>query len=536
MLKSRKKLSTFPCRNVRSIAGFCSLTLLMGTLVSLASAQQVSLSLASGSATPGGSVTLNLALTNSGGSAPSGIEWAMSYPAADISGVTASAGAAATAASKTLSCNGTSASTVCVISGLNTTAIGSGTVASVTFKLASTPADSTVPVQLAGLSAAAGDGSSVAATGTGGSIAVSTSISVALSGLSCSPTNVATPGTSTCTVSLNTSASGSGFPASVKSNNANVTVPSSVTVPAGQSTIGFTAKAAGVSTTQSAVITATASGTSRTATLSLSPTGPAPVLISSLTCSPTSLYSAGSATCTLALTGAAASSVSMKLVSNNSLLTVPSSVSIAAGASSAKLTAKAGTIAGTQSAVITATGPNNSQSFTETLLAASAPAGPVSLWSPTAVPGTITDPDTNAVEVGVNFYSDVAGTVTGVRFYKGPKNTGTHVGHLWTTTGTLLGTVTFTGETWSGWQQANFAKPIPIQAHTIYVISYYCPASHYSSDDWYFHNSGVNNGPLHAPQDGTLAQNGVYSYGGGFPDQRWNSSNYWVDVVFTPAQ
>lgn len=536
MFKFREKLSNLSCRDMKPIGGLCSLTLMMGTIVSLAPAQQASLSLASGTATPGGSVTLNLALTNSGGSAPSGIEWAMSYPATDISGVTVNAGAAATAASKTLSCNGTSASTVCVISGLNTTAIGSGTVASVTFKIATSPADAAVPVQLAGLSAAAGDGSSVAATGTGGSISVSTPISVALSGLSCSPTNVATPGSATCTVSLNTNAAGSGFPVAVNSNNSNVTVPSSVTVPASQSAVGFTAKAASVSTAQSAVITTTASATSRTATLSLSPTGPAPVLISSLACSPTSLYSAGSSSCTLALTSAAASSVSMKVGSNNSLLTVPSSVSIAAGASSVKFTAKAGTIAGTQSAVITATGPNNSQSFTESLLAASTPVGPVSLWSPTAVPGTITDPDTNAVEVGVNFYSDVAGTVTGVRFYKGPKNTGTHVGHLWTTTGTLLGTVTFTNETWSGWQQANFAKPIPIQAHTVYVVSYYSPASHYSSDDWYFHNSGVNNGPLHAPQDGTLAANGVYSYGGGFPNQSWESSNYWVDVVFTPAQ
>ena len=56
-------------------------------------------------------------------------------------------------------------------------------------------------------------------------------------------------------------------------------------------------------------------------------------------------------------------------------------------------------------------------------------------------------PDTAAVELGVKFRSDVDGYVTGVRFYKGTGNTGTHVGHLWSATGTNLGTVTFTGET-----------------------------------------------------------------------------------------
>ena len=39
----------------------------------------------------------------------------------------------------------------------------------------------------------------------------------------------------------------------------------------------------------------------------------------------------------------------------------------------------------------------------------------------------------SAVELGVKFRSDVAGYITGIRFYKGAGNTGTHVGHLWTT-------------------------------------------------------------------------------------------------------
>ena len=68
--------------------------------------------------------------------------------------------------------------------------------------------------------------------------------------------------------------------------------------------------------------------------------------------------------------------------------------------------------------------------------------------------------DTSSVELGLKFRSDVAGYVTAVRFYKGANNIGTHIGDLWTNQGTKLATVTFTNETASGWQQANFPSPI----------------------------------------------------------------------------
>ncbi len=57
------------------------------------------------------------------------------------------------------------------------------------------------------------------------------------------------------------------------------------------------------------------------------------------------------------------------------------------------------------------------------------------------------------------FRSDIAGFITGVRFYKGAANTGTHVGHLWTANGTLLAEATFNAETASGWQQVDFSTP-----------------------------------------------------------------------------
>jgi len=154
-----------------------------------------------------------------------------------------------------------------------------------------------------------------------------------------------------------------------------------------------------------------------------------------------------------------------------------------------------------------------------------------------AGPANPAEADTAAVEVGTKFRSDVAGTVTGIRFYKGVGNTGTHIGHLWTAAGASLGAVTFTGESATGWQQATFATPVPITAGTTYVVSYYAPVGRYAADESFFAAGGVDRPPLHALTNGQDGPNGVYRYGtgGGFPTLTWLSSNYWVDVTFVPA-
>jgi hypothetical protein len=65
-----------------------------------------------------------------------------------------------------------------------------------------------------------------------------------------------------------------------------------------------------------------------------------------------------------------------------------------------------------------------------------------SLFNPSDTPATITAIDPNSVELGVKFRASTNGTITGIRFYKGPQNTGTHVADLWSATGTLLATAT----------------------------------------------------------------------------------------------
>jgi glucose/arabinose dehydrogenase len=170
-----------------------------------------------------------------------------------------------------------------------------------------------------------------------------------------------------------------------------------------------------------------------------------------------------------------------------------------------------------------------SSSFTTVSLAC-----PCTIWSGAAVPAVAADPDANPIEVGVKFRSDVDGFITALRFYKGSSNTGTHVGHLWTASGTLLAAVTFTNETGTGWQQAPLPAPVAISRNTTYVASYHTPVGHYAVSAGYFATSGVSNPPLRALANGEDGGNGVFAYGaGGFPASSFNGNNYWVDVVFS---
>jgi hypothetical protein len=158
---------------------------------------------------------------------------------------------------------------------------------------------------------------------------------------------------------------------------------------------------------------------------------------------------------------------------------------------------------------------------------------PCSIWNSSVVPATASSTDTKAVNLGVKFRPDVDGYVTGIRYYRGPANGGTHVGSLWTTGGTLLARATFTGETATGWQQVSFQSPVAVTAGTTYIASYLAPVGRYALNAFFF-SSEVHNAPLRALADGLGAGNGVFRYAStsSFPNQSNKASNYWVDVMF----
>ena len=173
---------------------------------------------------------------------------------------------------------------------------------------------------------------------------------------------------------------------------------------------------------------------------------------------------------------------------------------------------------------------------------------PCSLWGLNVTPDVTDSGDVDDYELGVKFRSDSAGTISGVRFYKSPGNTGQHVGRLWNVTGgPPLATVTFSGESGSGWQTESFAEPVPISANTTYVVSY-STNGHYSATTGYFYrppapdargSATVDSPPLHALRTGGVlgnTENGVFAATpGSFPAQSYNATNYWVDPVFVAS-
>jgi hypothetical protein len=156
---------------------------------------------------------------------------------------------------------------------------------------------------------------------------------------------------------------------------------------------------------------------------------------------------------------------------------------------------------------------------------------PCSIWQNGTPTGSIDASDTSPVTLGVQFQAASSGFITGVRFYKQTDNTGAHTGSLWSSTGQLLATGTFTGETASGWQELDFSSPVAVTAGTAYVASYHTNTGHYTATTNGL-SSAVTNGPLTA-----LASGGVYAYGSSstFPTNTWNASNYWVDVVYSTS-
>ncbi len=142
--------------------------------------------------------------------------------------------------------------------------------------------------------------------------------------------------------------------------------------------------------------------------------------------------------------------------------------------------------------------------------------------------------DASGTELGLRFVPMRDGQVTGVRFYKGAGNGGTHVGTLWSASGNQLARATFIGETGTGWQSVTFGSPVAVQAGQTYVVSYTAPSGRYALRYDAFELLGVEADPLSVPGGFASPDSGVYASPGSFPNQSvgGRNSNYYVDVLF----
>jgi lysophospholipase L1-like esterase/fibronectin type 3 domain-containing protein len=163
---------------------------------------------------------------------------------------------------------------------------------------------------------------------------------------------------------------------------------------------------------------------------------------------------------------------------------------------------------------------------------------PCSAWSAGQAPVVSQVGSTSPTEVGVRFRVEQYGYITGVRFFKGPLNTGTHKGSLWARDGRLLASATFTNETASGWQQVNFSSPVVVWPWTTYVASYFAPVGRYAADPAVFTQTEIVSSPVRLLAAGQSGGNGwaLGTSTGGFPNvPSSQAANYWVDVVFSPS-
>ena len=134
-------------------------------------------------------------------------------------------------------------------------------------------------------------------------------------------------------------------------------------------------------------------------------------------------------------------------------------------------------------------------------------------------------PDYESITVGVEVEVTESGTIDGLRYYKGWRNSGQHVGALYSRSGRLLAEATFTEQPGSGWQEVELSSPVRVRQGQTVTAAVFMPAGRYAVEpdfDW----------PI---QSGSLrGLRGVYEYGDDieFPTRDHDSTNYFVDVNF----
>lgn len=211
----------------------------------------------------------------------------------------------------------------------------------------------------------------------------------ALASVAVAPNSLVGGASATGTVSLNGLAVTGGTTISLSSSTG-ATVPSSVSVPAGATTATFAITTTGVASSETVTITATLNGASQVATLTVNP-----ATFSTLSLSPPTVVGSNTVTGTVGLSGQAPpAGLTISLTTNSKAITLPATVTIPAGSSSATFSIPTLSVSAAQTATISANSSIGFQSATLTITPPSL--GSVSLsqssvigGSTTAVTGTI---------------------------------------------------------------------------------------------------------------------------------------------------
>ena len=183
--------------------------------------------------------------------------------------------------------------------------------------------------------------------------------------LSVAPTSVQGGSASVGTVTMANPAPAGGFTVTLTSDTSSATVPATAMIPAGATSVTFKISTIGVTSTTLANITAANGPTSYTATLTISP-----ATLISIAVKPSQLSGGTSAAGTATLSGpAGAGGAVVSLQSNSSSVTVPASVTVTTGATSATFAVQSVPVSSTTTVTLTGTYLGLSQTATLTLTA-----------------------------------------------------------------------------------------------------------------------------------------------------------------------
>jgi hypothetical protein len=160
-----------------------------------------------------------------------------------------------------------------------------------------------------------------------------------LSNFTCSPTSIPIGSSTTCTASISSGASLSGFVVRISTTGTGLQFPTSVSIPWLSSAVSFTVTTSGSTPAQTAVLNATAGTITKSSSVTI---GTATYSLTSFSCTPATLIPGQATICQGSLSAAAPSGGLIAFVTSNSAdLPVPASVSIAAGGSGLKFSTSA---------------------------------------------------------------------------------------------------------------------------------------------------------------------------------------------------
>jgi hypothetical protein len=203
-----------------------------------------------------------------------------------------------------------------------------------------------------------------------------------LSGLALSPNTVMGGQSGAGTISLSGNAGSGGVLVTLSSSDSSVAFPSTVTIPEGSASAGFTFVTSSESQTTTPIVTAIYSGVWATANLTVN--AGSTLGLASFSVTPASLMSGQTAAGTVSLTGPAPyGGASIVLSSSSTAISFPGTVTIPSGAESADFTVIAGNVTTSTQAELSASYAGTSSSVSLTV----APQGVTLTWVASISPG-----------------------------------------------------------------------------------------------------------------------------------------------------